>query len=41
VADSNKARANLGWEPKLDDLDTIVESALKWEKALQHRNTKS
>jgi UDP-glucose 4-epimerase len=41
VADSSKARANLGWVPKLDDLDTIVESALRWEKALQHRNNKN
>ncbi len=40
VADSSKARANLGWEPKLDDLDKIVESALRWEKSLQHRNTR-
>ncbi len=40
VADSSKARIDLGWKPKLDDLDTIVESALKWEKALQHRNNR-
>ncbi|MEK1888686.1 MAG: UDP-glucose 4-epimerase GalE [Phyllobacterium sp.] len=40
VADSTKARLDLGWQPKLDDLDTIVDSALRWEKALQHRNNK-
>ncbi|WP_027230322.1 UDP-glucose 4-epimerase GalE [Phyllobacterium sp. UNC302MFCol5.2] len=40
VADSSKARLDLGWKPKLDNLDAIVESAMKWEKALQHRNNK-
>ena len=39
VADSTKARNHLGWEPRYDSLDTIVELALNWEKALQHRNT--
>ncbi len=39
VADSSKARNELGWVPKLDDLDTIVESAMKWEIALQKRNS--
>ncbi|MCO4318775.1 UDP-glucose 4-epimerase GalE [Phyllobacterium sp. 21LDTY02-6] len=38
VADSNKARNELGWVPQLDDLDKIVESALKWEASLQFRN---
>lgn len=40
VADSTKARNDLGWIPKLDNLDTIVESALKWEIALQRRNSR-
>ncbi|MEP7455750.1 UDP-glucose 4-epimerase GalE [Phyllobacterium sp. SB3] len=39
VADSSKARNELGWVPKLDDLDRIVESAMKWEIALQKRNS--
>jgi UDP-glucose 4-epimerase len=24
----------LGWQPRLDDLDTIVQSALEWERKL-------
>lgn len=39
VADASLARAELGWEPKLDDLDTIVESALAWENALSRKNS--
>ncbi|QND51881.1 UDP-glucose 4-epimerase GalE [Phyllobacterium sp. 628] len=39
VADSSRARKDLGWVPDLDNLDTIVESALKWEKSLKSRNT--
>ena len=38
VADSGKARKELGWVPVRDDLDFIVESALKWEAALRQRN---
>ncbi|KQT60658.1 MULTISPECIES: UDP-glucose 4-epimerase GalE [unclassified Aureimonas] len=38
VADSSKARADLGWSPTLDDLPTIVEHALSWEKHLMRRN---
>jgi hypothetical protein len=25
----------LGWQPKLDDIDTIVRTSLDWEKRLQ------
>jgi UDP-glucose 4-epimerase len=32
VADSGRIRALLGWAPKFDDLETIVEHALKWEQ---------
>lgn len=39
VADSARARKDLGWEPRLDNLDAIVESALVWEKALGSRNS--
>ena len=27
----------LGWQPRFDDLETIVDQALRWEKALQGR----
>jgi UDP-glucose 4-epimerase len=35
VAKADRIRAVLGWSPKLDDLDTIVRSALDWEAKLQ------
>ena len=38
VADSSRLRAITGWQPKLDDLDTIVGHALAWEKSLAGRN---
>jgi UDP-glucose 4-epimerase len=38
VAGAEKARAVLGWRPKHDDLDFIVESAMRWEQHLQRRN---
>jgi UDP-glucose 4-epimerase len=31
VADSGRIRALLGWAPQFDDLETIVDHALKWE----------
>jgi UDP-glucose 4-epimerase len=34
IADATLARAEFGWQPKLDNLDTIVRTALKWEEAL-------
>ncbi len=34
VAGAGRIREVLGWEPRLDDLDTIVEHALTWEKRL-------
>jgi UDP-glucose 4-epimerase len=34
VASADRIRAELGWQPKLDDLDTIVNTALKWEQRL-------
>jgi UDP-glucose 4-epimerase len=33
VADSSRARAELGWQPQYEDLDEIIASAWKW-----HRN---
>jgi UDP-glucose 4-epimerase len=38
VADNARIRSTLGWEPKLDDLETIVRHALSWEEALRSRN---
>jgi UDP-glucose 4-epimerase len=35
VASADRIRAQLGWRPKLDDLDAIVRSALTWERKLQ------
>jgi UDP-glucose 4-epimerase len=35
VARADRIRAQLGWKPRLDDLDTIVRSALAWERRLQ------
>jgi len=32
VADAQKARAELGWQPEYDDLETIVRHAWAWEK---------
>jgi UDP-glucose 4-epimerase len=37
VADSELARATLGWQPRFDDLATIVEHALAWERELVRR----
>jgi UDP-glucose 4-epimerase len=34
VARADRIRAELGWRPRLDDLDTIVRSALAWEERL-------
>ncbi|MEQ8481882.1 MAG: UDP-glucose 4-epimerase GalE [Hoeflea sp.] len=38
IADSARARQVLGWQPRHDDLDEIVRSALAWEEHLQRRN---
>jgi len=34
VANADRAREMLGWTPKYDNLDTIVRTALAWEKKL-------
>jgi UDP-glucose 4-epimerase len=34
VAQSNRARDLLGWQPQFDDLETIVAHALAWERKL-------
>ena len=38
VAAADRIRTQLGWEPELDDLDTIVRHALAWEKRLMDRH---
>ncbi len=38
VANAERARIELGWVPKLDDLDSIVEHALHWESTLSRKN---
>ena len=38
VAACARARALLGWQPRLDDLATIVTHALAWERRLRERN---
>jgi UDP-glucose 4-epimerase len=37
VADSARARAALGWQPRYDDLSTIIAHALEWERELMQR----
>ena len=34
VARADRIRTELGWVPKLDDLDTIVKTSLQWEQRL-------
>lgn len=38
VAGADRVRQVLGWQPKYDDLDLIVNSALAWEQRLASRN---
>lgn len=38
VAKVDRIRSTLPWQPKWDDLDTIVSHALAWEKTLMTRN---
>ena len=35
VADATRIRSQLGWKPRLDNLDTIVGHALEWERRLE------
>ncbi|MGX5842206.1 UDP-glucose 4-epimerase GalE [Mesorhizobium sp. ArgA1] len=39
VANSDLARAELGWTPQRDDLDQIVADALAWERILTSKNS--
>ena len=38
VAVANRVREVLGWEPKFDDLDTIVSTSLEWERKIAARD---
>ena len=38
VAGAERVRSILGWQPKYQDLDFIVASALDWERSLAQRN---
>ena len=37
VSENAKIKARFGWQPKFDDLDTIVAHALQWERKLGER----
>jgi UDP-glucose 4-epimerase len=39
VAQSERVRSKLGWQPRYDDLPTIVRDALAWERELMARRT--
>ena len=39
IANADRARRELGWSPRFDDLETIVSHALRWEEILRSRNT--
>ena len=38
IANADRARKVLNWQPKWDNLDTIVTHALEWERSLARRN---
>jgi UDP-glucose 4-epimerase len=40
VAHSERVRGTLGWQPRYDDLSTIVRDALDWERKLMTRQTR-
>ena len=40
VAEAKLVRERLGWEPRHQDLEGIVDDALAWERSLPTRNTK-
>ena len=35
VAEAQRIRTLLGWSPRFDDLDAIIDSSLRWERKLQ------
>ncbi len=38
IAVAKKIRTVLGWEPRYDDLDTIVRTSLDWERKIADRD---
>jgi UDP-glucose 4-epimerase len=40
VAGASRVREVLGWQPRYDNLDFIVETALNWERKLRERNAR-
>jgi UDP-glucose 4-epimerase len=38
VAGAGRVREVLGWQPRYDNLDLIVKTALNWERKLAQRN---
>jgi len=40
VADTRQIRETLAWQPRFDDLETIVRDALAWERKLAARRGK-
>ena len=38
VAASDKIKAEMGWKPKHQDIDVIIQGALAWEEYLRQRN---
>ncbi len=40
IAKADKIRATLGWQPRYDNVEVIVERALAWERHLKTRNAK-
>jgi UDP-glucose 4-epimerase len=40
-ADSRLIRAELGWQPRYDDLATIIDHALRWETTMRRQGLSS
>jgi UDP-glucose 4-epimerase len=38
IARADRIRSQLGWKPQLDNLDAIVDSALRWERKLKREH---
>jgi UDP-glucose 4-epimerase len=38
IAVARKIRSVLGWEPRFDDLDTIVRTSLEWERKIANQD---
>jgi len=38
IAEADRIRSVLGWQPQLDDLDTIVKTSLEWERRIASKD---